>query len=79
MFSFEPFTLKEIGSPQVFQTGETFRNARLIDYQHPHDLFSELSVAIHAPGRLVDPDDDRGSRRRARPRTTTVHASSIRG
>ena len=49
MFSFEPFTLKEIGSPQVFQTGETFRNARLIDYQHPHDLFSELSVAYTRP------------------------------
>ena len=49
MFSFEPFTLKEIGSPQVFQTGETFRNARLIDYQHPHDLFSALSVAYARP------------------------------
>src|SRR5690242_9969008 len=39
MVSLEPFTLKKIGSPQVFQTGETFRDARLIDYQHPHDLF----------------------------------------
>jgi hypothetical protein len=44
MFSLEPFTLKDIGSPQVFQTGETFRNARLIDYQHPHDLFATLSA-----------------------------------
>jgi hypothetical protein len=49
MFSFEPFTLKEIGSAQVFQTGETFRGARLIDYQHPHDLFSTLSVSYARP------------------------------
>ena len=39
MFSFEPFTLRAIGSPQVFQTGETYGGAPLIDYQHPHDLF----------------------------------------
>ena len=37
MVSLEPFTLKELGSPQVFQTGETFNSAPLIDYQHPHD------------------------------------------
>ena len=44
MFSAEPFTLKKIGSPQVFQTGETFEGAPLIDYQHPHDLFSNLGA-----------------------------------
>jgi hypothetical protein len=49
MFSLEPFTLKDIGSAQVFQTGETFNNARLIDYQHPHDLFSTLTVAYARP------------------------------
>ena len=27
MFSLEPFTLRDIGSPQVFQTGETFKGA----------------------------------------------------
>ncbi len=42
MLSFEAFTLKDIGSPQVFQTGETFNGAPLIDYQHPHDLFMNL-------------------------------------
>jgi hypothetical protein len=42
MTSLEPFTLKKIGSPQVFQTGETFRSAPLIDYQHPHDLIMGL-------------------------------------
>jgi hypothetical protein len=49
MLSFEPFTLRDIGSAQVFQTGETFRGERLIDYQHPHDLFSALSVAYVRP------------------------------
>ena len=44
MLSFEPFTLKKIGSPQAFQTGETFDRFPLIDYQHPHDLFTNLSV-----------------------------------
>lgn len=44
MFSFEPFTLRDIGSPQVFQTGETFGGAPLIDYQHPHDLIMNLGA-----------------------------------
>ena len=42
MFSLEPFTLRDIGSSQVFQTGETFKGAPLIDYQHPHDLAMNL-------------------------------------
>ncbi len=44
MFSFEPFTLRDIGSPQVFQTGETFNGGPLIDYQHPHDLIMNLGA-----------------------------------
>ena len=42
MFSLEPFTIQDLGSPQVFQTGETFEGAPLIDYQHPHDLIMAL-------------------------------------
>lgn len=42
----EPFTLADLGSPQVFQTGETFGNAPLIDYQHPHDLAMHLGVDV---------------------------------
>jgi hypothetical protein len=42
MHTLEPFTMHALGSPQVFQTGETFRRAPLIDYQHPHDLFMSL-------------------------------------
>ena len=45
MFSFEPYTLKDIGSPQVFQTGETYNGVPLVNYQHPHDLFSTLTAA----------------------------------
>jgi len=51
MFSFEPFTLRDLGSPQVFQTGETFNGAPLIDYQHPHDLVMTLGAEYaHAVG-----------------------------
>ena len=48
MASLEPFTLRDIGSPQVFQTGETFNNAPLIDYQHPHDLLMNLGAEYSA-------------------------------
>ena len=49
MLSFEPFTLRDLGSSQVFQTGETFNGAPLIDYQHPHDLIMGLSAAYERP------------------------------
>ena len=49
MFSAEPFTLRKIGSPQVFQTGETFSGAPLIDYQHPHDLIMNLGAVVARP------------------------------
>jgi hypothetical protein len=44
MFSFEPFTFPPGGSPLLFQTGETYKGEPLIDRQHPHDLFMELSA-----------------------------------
>jgi len=49
MFSLEPWTLRDIGSPQVFQTGETFMGAPLIDYQHPHDLIMNLGGSYTQP------------------------------
>ena len=49
MFSLEPLTIADIGSPQVFQTGETFTRAPLIDYQHPHDLIMALGAAYTHP------------------------------
>lgn len=33
------------GYPLLFQTGESWQGRPLVDRQHPHDLFSELSVA----------------------------------
>lgn len=49
MFSFEPFTFPRGGSPLLFQTGETFNGQPLIDRQHPHDLFMELSATYTLP------------------------------
>ena len=49
MFSLEPLTVADLGSPQVFQTGETFRRAPLIDYQHPHDLVMGLGAEYRRP------------------------------
>jgi hypothetical protein len=42
MISLEPFTIPKGGSPQLFQTGETYGQAPLINHQHPHDLLMEL-------------------------------------
>jgi hypothetical protein len=49
MFSVEPFTFPPGGSPLLFQTGETYRGQPLIDKQHPHDLFMELSAQYTLP------------------------------
>ncbi len=49
MFSFEPFTFPPGGSPLLFQTGETYKGQPLIDKQHPHDLFMELSAEYTHP------------------------------
>jgi len=49
MFSAEPFTFPPGGSPLLFQTGETYKGQPLIDRQHPHDLFMELSASYTVP------------------------------
>ena len=49
MFSFEPFTFPPGGSPLLFQTGETYKGQPLIDRQHPHDFFMELSAQYTLP------------------------------
>lgn len=49
MFSAEPFTVPPGGSPLLFQTGETYKGQPLIDRQHPHDLFMELSAQYTLP------------------------------
>lgn len=42
MASAEPWTLRRLGSAQVFQSGETLDDLPLRDYQHPHDLIMAL-------------------------------------
>jgi len=43
------------GYPLLFQSGESWKGQPLVDRQHPHDLFSELSVAYtHALSKNVD-------------------------
>ncbi len=44
MFSLDPLFGGD-GYPLLFQTGETYKDKPLVDRQHPHNLFSELSVA----------------------------------
>jgi len=44
MVSVDPITVGPSGYPLLFQTGETYQGAPLVNRQHPHDLFSELAV-----------------------------------
>lgn len=45
MLSLDRITEGGGGYPLLFQSGESWQNEPLVDHQHPHDLFSELSVA----------------------------------
>jgi len=63
MFSLEPFTLRAGGSPQLFQTGETYQQVPLVNYQHPHDLVMGLGATY----------------RYVRPRTTYVVGADLVG
>jgi len=49
MLSAEPWTFHQYGSAQVFQNGETYHGAELIDYQHPHDLVMSASARFEWP------------------------------
>lgn len=44
MLSVDRLTEGGDGYPLLFQTGETWDGRRLVDRQHPHDLFMELAV-----------------------------------
>jgi hypothetical protein len=55
MMSADPFTIGGSGYPLLFQSGETYNGKRLVDRQHPHDLFSELSIAYtHMVSKAID-------------------------
>ncbi|HUZ58367.1 MAG TPA: porin [Hanamia sp.] len=45
MFSLDVLTVGGGGYPLLFQSGESWKGRSLVDRQHPHDLFSELSIA----------------------------------
>ncbi|HUK87612.1 MAG TPA: hypothetical protein VLT85_08110 [Terriglobales bacterium] len=49
MLSAEPLTAPHPGFPELFQTGESYHGQPLVDHQHPHDLFGELSVLFTVP------------------------------
>jgi hypothetical protein len=49
MLSLEPFTMHAHGSPQLFQTGESYQRMPLLNYQHPHDLVMELGATYERP------------------------------
>ncbi|MGE5430330.1 MAG: hypothetical protein ACM3QX_04600 [Syntrophomonadaceae bacterium] len=44
MMSLDPLLVGNSGYPLLFQSGETYESRPLVDRQHPHDLFSELSA-----------------------------------
>jgi hypothetical protein len=45
MISFDPLLVTRAGYPLLFQSGESYKGRKLVDRQHPHDLFSGLSIA----------------------------------
>lgn len=45
MLSLDAVTMGGSGYPLLFQSGEAYKGKPLVDRQHPHDLFSELSVS----------------------------------
>ena len=49
MFSAESLTSPHPGFPQIFQTGETYHGEPLVDHQHPHNVFAELSAYYSVP------------------------------
>lgn len=49
MFSAESLTSPHPGFPELFQTGETYHGAPLVDHQHPHNVFAELAALYVLP------------------------------
>jgi hypothetical protein len=49
MFSAESLTSPHPGFPELFQTGETYHGVPLVDHQHPHNVFAELSALYTLP------------------------------
>ena len=49
MLSAESLTSPHPGFPELFQTGETYHGEPLVDHQHPHNVFGELSLLYTLP------------------------------
>ena len=49
MLSAESLTSPHPGFPEIFQTGETYHGEPLVDHQHPHNVFAELSAYYSLP------------------------------
>jgi hypothetical protein len=49
MLSLEPMTVRQRAYPLLFQTGESAFGKPIVDGQHPHDLFMELSAQYAHP------------------------------
>ncbi len=49
MSSAESLTSPHPGFPELFQTGETYHGEPLVDHQHPHNVFAELSALYMLP------------------------------
>lgn len=49
MYSAESLTSPHPGFPELFQTGETYHGEALVDHQHPHNVFAELSMLYWRP------------------------------
>jgi len=49
MYSAESLTAPHPGFPELFQTGETYHGEPLVDHQHPHNVFGELSAYYSVP------------------------------
>jgi hypothetical protein len=49
MLSLDPLTVTPRGYPLLFQSGEQYDGKPLVDRQHPHDLFMELSAKYTHP------------------------------
>ncbi len=49
MLSAESLTSPHPGFPELFQTGEAYHGEPLVDHQHPHNVFAELSGLYTLP------------------------------
>ncbi len=49
MLSLDPLTARNDGYSEIFQAGETYKDAPLIDRQHPHDFLMQLAATWRVP------------------------------